>query len=193
MRSGRDPIMSVAAIVLAAGASRRLGEPKQLVRLGDETLLERAVRACRDAACTPIVVVLGALSESIQNQCNLQDTVIVDNREWCEGMGSSLRAGVKALDPSVEGCVIVTCDMPAASAEHLRRLMKSGDVTASEYAGRRGVPAFFPQSSFVALMQVQGDTGARDLLKEANAIPLPAGELDVDTAQDLQRARELFG
>lgn len=185
--------MSVAAIVLAAGASRRLGEPKQLVRLGDETLLERAVRACRDAACTPIVVVLGALSESIQNQCNLQDTVIVDNREWCEGMGSSLCAGVKALDPSVEGCVIVTCDMPAASAEHLRRLMQGNDVTASEYAGRRGVPAFFPRSSFPALMQAHGDTGARDLLKEANAVPLPAGELDVDTAQDLQRARELFG
>ncbi|MBS1798197.1 MAG: nucleotidyltransferase family protein [Acidobacteria bacterium] len=184
--------MNIAAIVLAAGASRRFGEPKQLVQLADETLLERTVRVCREAMCVPIVVVLGASSESIQEQCNLEGAITVVNDEWREGMGSSLRVGVRGLIGSIDGCVIVTCDMPAVSSEHLRRLMQGDEVTASEYSGRRGVPAYFPASYFPALMQVHGDAGARELLKEANTVPLPGGELDVDTAQDLQRARELF-
>jgi CTP:molybdopterin cytidylyltransferase MocA len=185
--------VSVAAIILAAGASRRLGEPKQLVRLGDETLIERTVRMCREAECAPIVVVLGASSEMIQRQCKLEDTVIVINAEWSEGMGSSLRAGVNALGSSADGCVVVTCDMPAVSPEHLRKLMQSGEITASGYAERRGVPAYFSATNFAAMMQVRGDAGARDLLKGSNTVRLPGGELDVDTAEDLQRARELFG
>jgi CTP:molybdopterin cytidylyltransferase MocA len=181
-----------AAIVLAAGASRRLGEPKQLIRLGGETLLARTVRVCREAKCAPIVVVLGASSNAIRRQCRLEDTMIVVNDAWSEGMGSSLQAGVNALDSGVDGCVIVTCDMPAVSPAHLRELMKTGEITASEYAGRRGVPAYFPASTFAALMQLRGDAGARDLLKAANAVQLPGGELDVDTEQDLERARTLF-
>jgi molybdenum cofactor cytidylyltransferase len=184
--------VNIAAIVLAAGASRRLGEPKQLVQVGGETLLERAVHVCREAGCVPIMVVLGASSETIQEKCKLEDAVIVINDGWREGMGSSLRAGVNALDSHVDGCVIVTCDMPAISSEHLRQLVQMAEITASEYAGRRGVPAYFPASAFAALMQLRGDAGARDLLKDANTVRLPGGELDVDTAQDLQRARELF-
>ena len=118
--------------------------------------------------------------------------MIVVNDAWSEGMGSSLQAGVNALDSGVDGCVIVTCDMPAVSPAHLRELMKTGEITASEYAGRRGVPAYFPASTFAALMQLRGDAGARDLLKAANAVQLPGGELDVDTEQDLERARTLF-
>jgi CTP:molybdopterin cytidylyltransferase MocA len=185
--------VSVAAIVLAAGASRRLGEPKQLAKLGNETLIERTVRVCREAECDPIVVVLGASWQRIQKQCNFDDSIIVVNDEWSEGIGSSLRVGVNALDSSVDGCIIVTCDMPAVSAEHLHKLIRRGEVTASEYAERRGVPAYFPVTFFAALMRVCGDAGARDLLREASAVRLLGGELDVDTAQDLQRARELFG
>lgn len=185
--------MSVAAIVLAAGSSRRLGEPKQLIRLGGETLIERTVRVCREAGCVPVVVVLGSASAAIQEQCCLKDAVVVTNDDWNEGMGSSLRTGVNALDRGADGCVIATCDMPAVTSNHLRQLMRSGEVTSSEYAGRRGVPAYFPASSFTALKQLSGDTGARDLLKDACTVPLPGGELDVDTLQDLKRARELFG
>lgn len=185
--------MSVAAIVLAAGASRRLGEPKQLVQICGESLLERTVRICREAGCDPIVVVLGASAEVIRSHCKLEGAVIVMNDEWAEGMGSSLRAGIYELDSVVDGCVVVTCDMPAVSPAHLQELIKTGEMTASEYAGRRGVPAYFPSSAFATLMQLRGDAGARDLLKTANAVQLRGGELDVDTAQDLERARELFG
>ncbi len=185
--------MSVAAIVLAAGASRRLGEPKQLIRLDGETLLERTVRVCREAGCLPVVVVLGAFVDEVCKGSSLGDASVVINDAWTEGMGSSVRAGVQELASGVEGCVIATCDQPAVTAEHLRALMKSNELTASAYAGQHGVPAYFPRATFRQLMQLQGDAGARKLLKDARALELPSGELDVDTAEDLKRAQELFG
>jgi molybdenum cofactor cytidylyltransferase len=184
--------VSVAAVVLAAGASSRLGEAKQLVRLGAETLLERAVRVARDAKCSPVVVVLGASAALIRAQCELDDAIIVVNHDWADGMGSSIPVGVSALR-DVDGCVVMTCDMPAVTAEHLRSLMASGELTASSYAGRRGVPAYFPVASFPLLVELHGDVGARDLLRSARCMELSGGELDVDTEKDLARARELFG
>jgi CTP:molybdopterin cytidylyltransferase MocA len=184
--------VSVAAIVLAAGASRRLGEPKQLVRLGKETLLERIVRICHDAGCTPVVVVLGAAADLLREQCALSDANIVVNEEWAQGMGTSIRAGARALG-NMEGCLIVTCDMPAVSAEHLQKLMRVGDLAASAYAGRQGVPAYFPRATVGELLKLRGDQGARDLLKQARPVELAYGELDIDTAEDLERMHEIFG
>jgi len=184
--------MHVGAVVLAAGASTRLGEPKQLLMLGGETLLERAVRVAREAGCSPVVVVLGASAASIQAVCDFGDAVVVVNDGWAEGMGSSVRTGVGAL-LDVDACVVMTCDMPAVTASHLRALMASGEVTASSYAGRRGVPAYFPAGAFQSLLELRGDAGAKDLLRSAHFVELVGGELDVDTTTDLARARELFG
>jgi molybdenum cofactor cytidylyltransferase len=191
VRGGRRKV-STAAIVLAAGESRRLGELKQLVRLNGERLLERAVRMCREAGCAPIVVVLGASAGEIREKCEFGSAQLVVNERWVEGMGPSLAAGVSALEDDVEGCLVLTCDQPAVSAAHLRELMKRGELLASSYAGRRGVPAFFPASRFAELIQLQGDAGAREMLKEACALPLPDGDLDIDTPEDLERARRLF-
>lgn len=193
MRAGYGyRVRRVGAVILAAGASRRLGEPKQLVMLDEETLLERAVRVARQAGCSPVVVVLGASAELIQRGCNLEGTEIVLNEKWNEGMGSSVRLGVQAFW-DVDGCVVTTCDMPAVTAAHLQVLTASGEVTASSYSGRRGVPAYFPASAFESLMELRGDVGARGLLQSARSVELPGGELDVDTMEDLERARELFG
>jgi molybdenum cofactor cytidylyltransferase len=183
--------MRAGAVILAAGASRRLGEPKQLVMLGNETLLERAVRIAREAECSPIVVVLGAEAASIQAACDLGSASVMVNESWVEGMGGSIRAGIAALR-DVDACVVLTCDMPAVTAAHLSSLMASGEVTASSYAGRRGVPAYFPVSTFPLLMELHGDAGARDLLRSSPCVELIGGELDVDTVEDLERARELF-
>ena len=180
-----------AAVVLAAGASTRLGEPKQLVMLGGEALLERAARTATAAGCAPVVVMLGAAGEQIAARCDLGDAVTVLNPEWAEGMASSIRAGVAAV-AGATGIVLMTCDQPAVTAEHLRALMASSEVTASSYAGRRGVPAYFPAASFAALLDLRGDSGARELLRAAVAIDLPGGELDVDTAADLAAAERLL-
>ncbi|RSL15773.1 molybdenum cofactor cytidylyltransferase [Edaphobacter aggregans] len=184
--------MKVAAVVLAAGGSSRLGSPKQLVRLGAENLLERAVRVAREAGCGPVVVVLGASADLIRLQCELGDACVVVNEDWASGMGGSIGVGVGALQ-GVDGCVVMTCDMPAVTAAHLSRLIGGAEVTASRYAGRNGIPAFFPKTYFDALMALMGDKGARELLVTARSEELADGELDVDTVGDLERAKEMLG
>jgi CTP:molybdopterin cytidylyltransferase MocA len=186
--------VAVAAVVLAAGESKRLGEPKQLVRLGGEALLERAVRVAREAGCSPVVVVLGAAAETMLARCSLGEVRVVVNEDWRKGMGGSVRVGVAALRGlGAAGCVLMTCDQPTVSAEHLRALMASGEVTASAYAGRSGVPAYFPVGSFPALMELEGDAGARTLLPGVPVVELAGGEMDVDSARDVVRMRELLG
>jgi CTP:molybdopterin cytidylyltransferase MocA len=184
--------VGIAAVVLAAGASRRLGSPKQLVMLDGETLLERAVRLARAAGCSPVIVVLGAEHERVLADCRLGDAVPVIHDKWEEGMGASIRLGVGACEGAA-GVVVMTCDQPAVTVEHLQLLMRGTDVKASSYAGRKGVPAFFPERYFDELMALSGDVGARDLLRSAEAVELENGELDVDTVEDLERARRLFG
>lgn len=183
--------MRVGAVILAAGASKRLGKPKQLLTLGGETLLERAVRVAHAAGCSPVVVVLGASAEVIRAGCELDDAVVVVNEDWAEGMGSSVRVGVGAVQ-DLDACVVMTCDMPAVTAGHLWALMSSGEVTASSYSGKRGVPAYFPVAAFQSLMELRGDSGAKDLLRSARSVELVGGELDVDTMEDLTRSRALF-
>jgi molybdenum cofactor cytidylyltransferase len=188
-------VTRVGAVVLAAGASTRLGEPKQLVMLGGETLLERAVRAAREAGCSPVVVVLGAEAEQILERTALGDAVTVVNDQWKEGMASSIRLGVQTLRSSTkdaEGVLLMACDQPSVTVEHLVHLISENEVRASRYAGKNGVPAFFPARLLDRLMELKGDTGARDLLAQAVSSDLRNGELDVDTAADLDRARQLY-
>ena len=186
---------TLAGVILAAGASRRLGEPKQLVRLGGETLLERAVRVAVEAACSPVLVVLGASSEAILAHSALFPAQIVLNPAWEEGMASSLRAGLAQVPPGTGAALGMTCDQPAVTAAHLRRLALEapGEPVASAYAGRHGVPAYFPAATFAELSRLSGDRGARRLLAAARAIDLPGGEVDVDTPEDLMQARAITG
>jgi CTP:molybdopterin cytidylyltransferase MocA len=184
--------MTAAALILAAGASRRMGQPKQLARLGEETLLERTVRVCTEAGLSPIVVVLGASAEDIVRRTSLSGATVVVNEEWIEGMASSIRCGVRSLPEACDGCVILTCDMPAVTASHLSQLAACSEMTASAYAGRQGVPAYFPKASLSALLDLRGDTGARAILAQAPAIEISGGDLDIDTADDLERARLIF-
>lgn len=187
--------MSIAAVVLAAGSSSRLGEPKQLVRLGEENLLERAVRVAREAGCSPVVVVVGASYVEVLGNSLLGDAVPVINDKWEEGMASSIRLGVGALKfvaKDAEGVVLMSCDQPAVTATHLQFLMMRGEVTASSYTGRKGIPVFFPVALFRDLMELRGDVGARELLVGARCEELVGGELDVDTVADLERVRGMF-
>jgi molybdenum cofactor cytidylyltransferase len=184
---------SAAAIVLAAGASLRLGSPKQTVRLGAETLLERTVRVAIEAGLKPVY---GVVSADFMIEPAPVGMIRVVNHEAAEGMASSIRAGLVALQSNVElvsGVVILACDQPAVTAAHLRELADGeGEVVASAYSGRKGVPAYFPSSAFEALMALRGDLGARDLIQNARGVSLVDGDLDVDTVQDLDQARRLY-
>ena len=187
---------SIAAIILAAGASRRLGEPKQLLRLNGETLLARAIRTAREAGCSPILVVVGAEYPQILGNCALGHAIPVINDRWQEGMASSIVLGVRALGflpQKVEGAVLMVCDQPAVTPEHLGALASAAALTASSYAGRKGVPAYFPSKVFPELAKLTGDAGARELLRDAPAVELSGGELDIDTAAERAEAEWRFG
>jgi molybdenum cofactor cytidylyltransferase len=192
VKAGRE--VNVAAIILAAGASTRLGEPKQLVTLGDERLLERAVRVAREAGCAPIVVVLGASAASILAECRLGNANVVMNPDWGEGMAASIRCGVRSLDEDCGAAILMTCDQPAVTAGHLRQLIAGciDKPVASSYAGRLGVPACFPAGYFGELLWLTGDEGARRLLESALTVDLAGGELDIDTPLTLAAARSVY-
>ncbi len=190
--------MPVAAVILAAGASRRLGRPKQLVAYGGETLLERAIRVAHEAGAAPVFVVLGAQYETIHAAIDWSYVRAVRNVNWEQGIASSIHTGLSAVDkfaPRAAGAMILTCDQPKLSAEHLRSLIalfeEHGEaaIAASAYAGVRGVPAVFPRAAFEGLRALSGDKGARALLAkppcEVVALDLPGGEVDIDTPEDL--------
>jgi molybdenum cofactor cytidylyltransferase len=192
----------IPAILLAAGASTRLGQPKQLLRLpafDRETLLDHAVALARAPGAAPIFVVLGAHAEEIILECELLDCILVRNEAWAEGMASSLRVGIAAVlehAPAASGAMVLVCDQPGLSAELLVRLLDAHKVdenriTASRYAGRMGVPAIFPRATFPSLLALQGDQGARALLQQSGtdvfAIDFPGGELDLDSPEDVER------
>jgi molybdenum cofactor cytidylyltransferase len=183
-----------AAIILAAGASTRLGHPKQLVELAGETLLQRSIRTAAEASLSPILLVVSPSRPDLALHDKTPAHLMVDNPNASEGMASSIRAGIAvAQNHSLLGAVILTCDQPAVTPAHLRQLAFSPDqVTASRYAGRNGIPAYFPASAFALLLDLRGDKGARDLLTRVQAIDLLDGDLDVDTPAELARAREKF-
>lgn len=187
---------NTAAIILAAGASTRLGQPKQLIEFCGETLIDRAVRMARQAGCSPVLVVLGAALPHVITHSRLDGAIKVINRDWQQGMATSIVRGIEILQSiaqNTRGVILMTCDQPAVNPEHLHTLIACEEPTASTYANRRGVPAFFPRSSFLDLLKLSGDHGARDLLKQACIVDLPRGDLDIDTPADLFRAQQQFG
>lgn len=192
--------MSVPAIILAAGASRRLGQPKQLLTLGGETLLARTIRIAKEAGAEPLLVILGAHAAAISASVSLDRVVTVLNAEWQEGMASSIRAGLRVLSsctPDAQGAVILSCDQPRLSTEHVRKLVQSFEaasasaVVASMYRGIRGIPAVFPRSIFSRLLALEGDKGARAILADPACavidVQFPGGDVDIDLPSDLEQ------
>lgn len=193
------PESPFAAIILAAGASTRLGRPKQLIRMAGETLLHRTVRIATEAGCAPVFAVLGYEANEMRAELDGLTAAVLVNETWREGMGSSLRCGMVAvskLGPPA-GLLVLVCDQPALSCEHVKALLAAHAaadalVTASLYSGRAGVPAIFSPRLFPELLCLEGDRGARDLIRSCGGkvqlIPWSEGALDLDGPEDLRRA-----
>jgi len=183
------------AIVLAAGGSSRMGEPKQLLRLNGTSLVVRAADAALDCGADPVAVVLGSGAAQVAAEIAGRPVLAVHNPEWATGLASSVRAGVAALlvaEPGLDAVLVAPCDQPALSADALRRLAAlhraTGKMAAARYAGRNGGPAVFGRRHFVALKALAGDEGARRLLNAAPddtaTLDLPELAADLDTPSD---------
>jgi len=192
----------IAAIVLAAGASRRLGTAKQLLRdARGDSLLVRIVRDAVEAGCDPVVVVLGAQAEDVREVLADEPVICVDNAHWTDGMSSSIRCGIDQIASSTcSAMLLLACDQPAVSAEHLRVLLAEhrtrGERVVSVYEGVRGIPAVWPRTDWSGLRALHGDRGAKSLLRgDESAIALAYGALDLDTPEDvyLWRAADKAG
>jgi molybdenum cofactor cytidylyltransferase len=193
------------AAILAAGASTRMGTPKQLLELDGQPLLLRAVEAALASPAWPVVVVLGAHAEKIRPLLARLPVLITENPAWAEGMAASIRAGVTTLQQfsrGLDAALIALCDQPAFSAETIVRLVTaqraSGrSIAAAHYAGRHGAPALFLREHFPTLTSLTGEEGARALLNDDTAriaaVDLPELALDLDTPADVaafaQRSR----
>ena len=181
-------------VVLSAGASTRFGSPKQLVRLHGRPLLHLAVSRAVEVAGQSVTVVLGANAAELAPLLRHTPAAVIVNRDWAEGLGSSVRAGILRVPATADAVLLMLADQPAVTAEDLRRLAGAWRrqpqyIVAAHYDGITGVPAIFPREDFRALAGLRGDAGARTLLKRGGErvirVPLQAAAIDIDTPEDL--------
>lgn len=182
------------AIVLAAGGSSRFGEPKQLVRIEGRPLLHSAVSRAVDVVGHAVIVVLGSHASEMAPLLRHTPASVAVNREWEEGIGSSIRAGVAQVPGTADGILILLADQPSVTVEDLRRLVgtwrrQPDSIVAAQYAGISGVPAIFPRWAFRALADLRGDRGAQVLFHryqdQVVRLHMPSAALDIDRPEDL--------
>jgi molybdenum cofactor cytidylyltransferase len=194
----------VSAILLAAGASRRMnGRDKLLEDAGGEPVLRRTARALLDSAADEVLVVLRPGDEARRAALEGLEVGVVENPEAVEGMASSIRAGLARAAPEADAVVLALADMPEVSAAHVDALIEAFDpgagraiCRAADAEGRPGHPVLFGRRFFESLARLTGDEGARDILR-ANAdfvtlAPTPGrgARLDLDTPEAWAAWRE---
>jgi molybdenum cofactor cytidylyltransferase len=191
----------VSAVVLAAGRSARMGEAKQLLRVGEQTMLERTIENVRASRVEAAVLVLGFGAESIRRELPaalLKDIRVVINENYASGMASSLREGLAAVNLESDAALIVLADQPLVSPETMNEIVErfcgsDGEIVVPYYRGERGNPVLLGRAVFAEAMALEGDVGCRAIFSRHTEGILrvdvdDAGILaDIDTRKDLER------
>lgn len=185
-----------AVIVLAAGASTRLGRPKALLTLPDGgTLLDQALWQAR-ALSSDVRVVTGAWYPLIRFRCHRQPCVWLSCEQWAQGLSASLATGIESLGPKVKGVFVLVADQPLLDPAALRAMRQAArqvpnQPMAADYGARAGVPAYLPRWLWHEVLALEGDRGAGRLLTEVGAtrVPIDGVHEDVDTPADWRRVR----
>jgi molybdenum cofactor cytidylyltransferase len=190
---------TVGLIILAAGASTRMGTPKQLLLYRGCTLIRHMAEVAIASVCQPIVIVLGANAERIKPEISQLPIQIVENQQWQEGMSSSIQVGIEALlavNQHLDAVAIALCDQPFVSSQTLNQLLEAyyftgKPIIASEYSVTFGVPALFSGTLFSELMALKSTEGAKKLINkhihEVFSVPFPEGAIDIDTPNDYEQ------
>ena len=185
-------------IILAAGASRRLGHAKQLLNVEGMPLLSYMITQAIKTKARRVFVVLGASAEAIRSTVVNDQVEWVENSNWKEGMSSSIRSGINHLikhHPEVEATVLMMCDQPFVTTglinQIIEKQMQSGkDIVTCSYGGVVGPPTLFTFKFFPELLKLKGDAGAKKIIErspdQVATVDFPRGEIDIDTESDYQ-------
>lgn len=192
-------MLTVAAVILAAGESARLGRPKQLIQFRGKSLLRRIVDAADGAGCSPIATVIGSDAKKMAPELERTAAAIVENENWRNGIGTSIRAGMQNLlerGRDLDAVILLVSDQPLVEKELIKQLIacygETGKtIIASSYSETLGVPAIFGRAHFRDLLTLRDDSGAKSIILSNREcvveFPFPQGEIDIDTLADYER------
>ena len=187
-----------AIVILAAGQSSRLGQPKQLLPFKGKSLLLHIIQTAKKVS-DQVFVIIGADNVRVQSNIKNSDVKIVFNDKWEEGMASSIRCGLSVLKnevPDLKSAIFMVCDQPFVTSDLLENLIREKDlsgksIVASSYSEIAGTPVLFDESIFPELMELKGDIGARKIIAKSRdrlaTVDFPLGNVDMDTAEDYKR------
>jgi molybdenum cofactor cytidylyltransferase len=189
-------------IILAAGESSRLGSPKQLLVYSGATLLQHSIEVAQTSDAGIVIIVLGANADLITDALKHTTTNIVVNTAWKQGMASTIRYGLQTavkLNPQVEAVILMVADQPFVTAELLNKLMEVNrkeqrSIVAGKYGDTFGTPVLFSKHFFRELLELNGDVGAKSLVRkymnETAFVSFPKGDIDIDTLDDYTHLSE---
>jgi len=181
-------------VILAAGAATRFGSPKQLALLHDRPLLQRAIDSSLLLPSCRVSVVLGAHEKLIKDKIDFKSATVIHNAQWTEGMASSIRTAVKTLSDDSNAILFVAADQVLLNAASLSQILNTWrqfptSIVSAYYQGSAGIPALFPYSFFSALLSLEGDAGAKRLIKkyihQVKPVHLDEAACDIDTPAQL--------
>lgn len=190
--------MKIGIILLAAGSSSRMGQSKQLLEIGGEQLLLKSTQVALQSIAEKVIVVLGANESAHRKVIEQLPCEIIVNEDWQLGMGSSLKKGLAELlliAPKLEAVLVMVCDQPLLTSEHLNQIIKKfklakSQIVASYYSGSAGVPALFDKSLFEKLLNAEDQAGAKKIILQhkevVQTIDFAQGAIDLDTPEDYQ-------
>ena len=187
-------IRDLYGVILAAGGSRRFGGIKQLLEYKGKSLLRRVMEVSTTTLGNRVKLVLGIKSNKLKREADNYDLEVVVNRDWENGVASSVRAGISALPENCRAVMIILCDQPLIDHHHLKKLVdkwlqEPGKITASEYNSTLGVPAIFPREYFDDMLKLQGDRGAKSIIESnmgnVTAVSIPEAGTDINTQEDV--------
>ncbi|MES2005230.1 MAG: nucleotidyltransferase family protein [Bacteroidota bacterium] len=191
--------MKTGFLILAAGAAKRMQQPKMLLPFGEETILSHIIGEVKAAGAHTICLVTGYYHEEIIRSIDIENILVTYNENWEEGMAGSIRKGLSSLIekyPGMRSVMIMVSDQPYLHHELLQNMMeqqqRSGKgIVAASYSGIQGTPVLFERKYFEQLQELKSDNGAKPILQQYSTdvitVDFPSGNMDIDTLEDYEK------